>query len=140
MGSKLCCETFSTTTNRQIFSSWMSSFRTLELSIPLSCQLLFSSGVYQPWLIKALGDWRVFNWILFSQATILCIPEIRSWAFRWFKNGKKQVKKTKTASFFRLFKNYCDSIKDFSVFVLGIAFWAYSQFYLKKIGVINDIL
>jgi hypothetical protein len=29
------------------------------------------SGVYQPWLIKALGDWRVFNWILFGQAQLL---------------------------------------------------------------------
>jgi hypothetical protein len=28
------------------------------------------SGVYQPWLIKALGDWRVFNWILFGQAKL----------------------------------------------------------------------
>jgi hypothetical protein len=28
------------------------------------------SGVYQPWLIKGLGDWRVFNWILFGQAKL----------------------------------------------------------------------
>jgi hypothetical protein len=29
------------------------------------------SGVYQPWLIKGLGDWRVFNWILFGQAKLV---------------------------------------------------------------------
>ena len=25
------------------------------------------SGVYQPWLIKAVGDWKPFSWIIFSQ-------------------------------------------------------------------------
>jgi hypothetical protein len=36
------------------------------------------SGVYQPWLIKGLGDWRVFNWILFGQAKLYLTKKCHS--------------------------------------------------------------
>ena len=55
------------------------SKRTLVGNIGLALALTVS-GVYQPWLVKALGDWKVFNWILFAQmalviATPLIMPE-----------------------------------------------------------------
>ena len=55
------------------------SKRTLVGNIGLALALTVS-GVYQPWLVKALGDWKVFNWILFAQmalviATPLLMPE-----------------------------------------------------------------
>ena len=58
------------------------SKRTLVGNIGLALALTVS-GVYQPWLVKALGDWKVFNWILFAQmalviATPLVMPEVFS--------------------------------------------------------------
>ena len=55
------------------------SKRTLVGNIGLALALTVS-GVYQPWLVKALGDWKVFNWLLFAQmalviATPLIMPE-----------------------------------------------------------------
>ena len=55
------------------------SKRTLVGNIGLALALTVS-GVYQPWLVKALGDWKVFNWLLFAQmalviATPLVMPE-----------------------------------------------------------------
>ena len=55
------------------------SKRTLVGNIGLALALTVS-GVYQPWLVKALGDWKVFNWLLFAQmalviATPLMMPE-----------------------------------------------------------------
>ena len=55
------------------------SKRTLVGNIGLALALTVS-GVYQPWLVKTLGDWKVFNWILFAQmalviATPLIMPE-----------------------------------------------------------------
>ena len=55
------------------------SKRTLIGNIGLALALTVS-GVYQPWLVKALGEWKVFNWILFAQmvlvvATPLIMPE-----------------------------------------------------------------
>ena len=40
------------------------SKRTLVRNIGLALALTMS-GVYQPWLVKALGDWKIFNWIHF---------------------------------------------------------------------------
>ena len=55
------------------------SKRTLVGNIGLAVALTMS-GVYQPWLVKALGDWKIFNWLLFAQmalvlATPLIMPE-----------------------------------------------------------------
>lgn len=51
------------------------------------------SGVYQPWLIKALGDWRVFNWILFGQfVTIVAVPFIMPESGRWLLSKGKIVR------------------------------------------------
>ena len=33
------------------------------------------SGVYQPWLAKYLGHWKIFNWVIFAQMiTIFLVP------------------------------------------------------------------
>jgi hypothetical protein len=41
----------------------------------LSIVVHYCSGVYQPWLIKGLGDWKIFNWILFGQAMLYILTE-----------------------------------------------------------------
>ena len=46
------------------------SKRTLVGNIGLALALTMS-GVYQPWLVKALGDWKIFNWVLFAQMALV---------------------------------------------------------------------
>ena len=52
-----------------------------NLSLALCLTL---SGAYQPWVIKYLGDWKTFNWIMFSQIGLvffapLILPESARW-------------------------------------------------------------
>ena len=67
------------------------SKRTLVGNIGLALALTVS-GVYQPWLVKALGDWKVFNWLLFAQmalviATPLVMPESCRFCWKLFGQG-----------------------------------------------------
>ena len=42
------------------------------------------SGVYQPWLAKYLGHWKIFNWVIFAQMiTIFIIPFLLPESCRW---------------------------------------------------------
>ena len=60
------------------------SKRTLVGNIGLALALTVS-GVYQPWLVKALGDWKVFNWLLFSQmALVVATPLVMPESCRYF--------------------------------------------------------
>jgi len=59
------------------------SKRTLVGNIGLAICLTLS-GMYQPWTMKYLGDWKVFNWIMFSQIGLvvfapLILPESARW-------------------------------------------------------------
>ena len=48
--------------------------RTLVGNIGLAIALTLS-GVYQPWLAKYLGHWKIFNWVIFAQMiTIFLVP------------------------------------------------------------------
>jgi len=71
------------------------SKRTLVGNIGLALALTMS-GVYQPWLVKALGDWKIFNWILFAQmALVVFTPVIMPESCRWLLSmgeGEKTVK------------------------------------------------
>merc|ERR1712130_218202 len=71
------------------------SKRTLVGNIGLALALTVS-GVYQPWLVKALGDWKVFNWLLFAQmALVIATPLIMPESCRWLLSmgeGEKTVK------------------------------------------------
>ena len=51
------------------------SKRTLVGNIGLALALTLS-GVYQPWLVKALGDWKIFNWILFAQMALVVFTPV----------------------------------------------------------------
>ena len=51
------------------------SKRTLVGNIGLALALTMS-GVYQPWLVKALGDWKIFNWILFAQMALVVFTPV----------------------------------------------------------------
>ena len=51
------------------------SKRTLVGNIGLALALTMS-GVYQPWLVKALGDWKIFNWILFAQMALVIFTPV----------------------------------------------------------------
>ena len=60
------------------------SKRTLVGNIGLALALTVS-GVYQPWLVKALGDWKVFNWLLFAQmALVIATPLVMPESCRFF--------------------------------------------------------
>jgi len=71
------------------------SKRTLVGNIGLALALTMS-GVYQPWLVKALGDWKIFNWLLFAQmALVVFTPVIMPESCRWLLSmgeGEKTVK------------------------------------------------
>jgi len=59
------------------------SKRTLVGNIGLAVCLTLS-GMYQPWAMKYLGDWRLFNWTMFSQIGLvvfapLILPESARW-------------------------------------------------------------
>jgi len=59
------------------------SKRTLVGNLGLALCLTLS-GMYQPWTMKYLGDWKVFNWIMFSQIGLvvfapLVLPESARW-------------------------------------------------------------
>ena len=42
------------------------------------------SGVYQPWLAKYLGHWKIFNWVLFSQMVLIFfVPFLLPESCRW---------------------------------------------------------
>ena len=51
------------------------SKRTLVGNIGLALALTMS-GVYQPWLVKALGDWKIFNWLLFAQMALVVFTPV----------------------------------------------------------------
>ena len=60
------------------------SKRTLVGNIGLALALTVS-GVCQPWLVKALGDWKVFNWLLFAQmALVIATPLVMPESCRFF--------------------------------------------------------
>jgi len=59
------------------------SKRTLVGNLGLALFLTLS-GLYQPWVIKYLGDWKLFNWIMFSQIGLVFfapffLPESSRW-------------------------------------------------------------
>jgi len=59
------------------------SKRTLVGNLGLALFLTLS-GVYQPWAIKYIGDWKVFNWVMFSQMVlVLVVPLILPESGRW---------------------------------------------------------
>ena len=52
-----------------------------NLSLALAITI---GGCYQPWLMKALGDWRVFNFILFIQpVVVMAMPWCMHESVRW---------------------------------------------------------
>lgn len=71
------------------------SKRTLVGNLGLATCLTLS-GVYQPWVMKFLGDWKLFNWIMFSQmGLIVVVPFILPESCRWLISkgeGDKSVK------------------------------------------------
>jgi len=72
-----------------------SSKRTLVGNLGLALFLTLS-GVYQPWVIKYLGDWKAFNFVLFSQfGFIVFVPFILPESCRWLmvKGKKEKLKK-----------------------------------------------
>ena len=57
--------------------------RTLVGNIGLAVALTLS-GVYQPWLAKYLGHWKIFNWVIFSQmVTIFLVLFLLPESCRW---------------------------------------------------------
>jgi len=54
------------------------------------------SGIYQPWLIKYLGDWKIFTWLMFSQMGLVVLtPILMPESCRWLISigeGEKAVK------------------------------------------------
>jgi len=59
------------------------SKRTLVGNLGLALFLTLS-GVYQPWVMKYLGDWKLFNWIMFGQmGMIVIVPFILPESCRW---------------------------------------------------------
>ena len=57
--------------------------RTLVGNIGLAVALTLS-GVYQPWLAKYYGNWKTFNWIIFSQmGTVVLVPLFLPESCRW---------------------------------------------------------
>jgi len=71
------------------------SKRTLVGNLGLATCLTLS-GVYQPWAMKYLGDWKLFNWIMFAQmGLIIVVPFILPESCRWLLNkgeGERAVK------------------------------------------------
>ena len=69
--------------------------RTLVGNIGLAIALTLS-GVYQPWLAKYLGHWKVFNWVIFAQMiTIFLVPFLLPESCRWLMS-KGRAEKTIT--------------------------------------------
>ena len=69
--------------------------RTLVGNIGLAIALTLS-GVYQPWLAKYLGDWKIFNWVIFSQMiTIFLIPFLLPESCRWLMSKGRTEKTVK---------------------------------------------
>ena len=67
--------------------------RTLVGNIGLALALTLS-GTYQPWLAKYLGNWKPFNWAIFSQMiTIFAIPFLLPESCRWL-ISKGETEKT----------------------------------------------
>ena len=67
--------------------------RTLVGNIGLAFALTLS-GVYQPWLAKYLGHWKIFNWVIFSQMiTIFLVPLLLPESCRWLMS-KGRAEKT----------------------------------------------
>jgi len=84
------------------------------------------SGVYQPWLVKYLGDWKVFSWIIFSQIIFvvfvpLVMPESSRWLLSTGQTGRavqimrriaKFNKKQVTEETFKQFEDLCRREKE----------------------------
>ena len=69
--------------------------RTLVGNIGLAIALTLS-GVYQPWLAKYLGHWKIFNWVLFSQMiSIFLVPFFLPESCRWLISMGKAEKTVK---------------------------------------------
>jgi len=69
--------------------------RTLVGNLGLALFLTLS-GVYQPWLIKYLGDWKSFSWIIYGQMIIvLAVPWIIPESSRWLMSQGKSEKAVK---------------------------------------------
>lgn len=65
------------------------SKRTLVGNLGLAL-FLTVSGVYQPWLVKYLGDWKVFSWLIFGQMIIvLAVPWFMPESSRWLQSRGK---------------------------------------------------
>jgi len=65
------------------------SKRTLVGNLGLAVFLTIS-GVYQPWLIKYVRDWRIFSWIIFGQMIIvLAVPWVMPESSRWLQSRGK---------------------------------------------------
>ena len=105
------------------------SKRTLVGNLGLALFLTLS-GLYQPWAIKYLGDWRLFNWIMFSQMGLVflapfILPESSRWlmvqgkvdrllkTLRWVAklNKRKVITQHEFQSFTLLVQSYQTSLK-----------------------------
>ncbi|XP_023327758.1 solute carrier family 22 member 5 isoform X4 [Eurytemora carolleeae] len=68
------------------------SKRTLVGNLGLALFLTIS-GIYQPWLIKGVGDWKPFSWIIFSQmALAAAVPWVMPESSRWLMSQGKSDK------------------------------------------------
>jgi len=65
------------------------SKRTLVGNLGLAL-FLTVSGVYQPWLIKYVGDWKIFSYLIFGQmALVLAVPWVMPESSRWLQSRGK---------------------------------------------------